>query len=114
MGKEAHRSLPLPTVRCLTRRQAAAYLGIGLSLLAELGVPCIRLGRRCTYDRLDLDRWLNDYKHRGRAGKESLWPVKADSTGGGIPGTGGSTLYYRAADAYAKALGLKTEKKPKP
>ena len=25
----------------------------------------------------------------------------------------GSTLYYRTADAYAKALGLATEKKPK-
>ncbi|MGQ0522918.1 MAG: hypothetical protein ACT4P8_04560 [Betaproteobacteria bacterium] len=31
--------LPLPAVRCLTKEQAAAYLGIGVTLLGELGVP---------------------------------------------------------------------------
>ncbi len=107
--------LPLPPARCLGREQAAAYLGIGITLLDSLGVPSIRFGRRCVYDRVDLDTWLDEYKRRGRAGKESgtQWPVKEDSIGAGIPATGGSRLYYRTADAYAKALGLKTGKKPK-
>ena len=108
--------MSLPFVRCLTRAQAAAYLGIGVTLLAELDVPAIKFGRRCVYDRIDLDSWLEEHKRRGRAGKESRtkWPVKEDSIGAGIPGTGGSKLYYRTADAYSKALGLKTRKKPKP
>ena len=105
-------ALPRPPVRCLTREQAAEYLGIGVTLLAALAVPSIKLGRRSVYDRIDLDAWLDDYKHRGRARKETLWPVKTDSTGGGIPVSGGSMWYYRTAAAYAKALGLKTERKP--
>ena len=109
---EASGALVLPAARCLTKDQAAAYLGIGVTLLAELGVPYVKLGRRCVYDRVDLDAWLEEYKHRGRARKETLWPVKADSTGGGIPATGGSMLHYRTASVYAKALGLKTGKKP--
>lgn len=109
-------ALPLPPARCLTKEQAAAYLGIGITLLAELGVPSVKLGRRCVYDVVDLDAWLEEHKHRGRAGKESgtRWPVKEDCTGVGIPASGGSMLYYRTADAYAKALGLKTGKKRKP
>jgi hypothetical protein len=104
--------LPLPSTRGLSRKQAAVYLGIGITLLAAQGVPFVQIGRRCIYDRVDLDSWLDDYKHRGRARKETLWPVKTDSTGGGIPVSGGSMWCYRTADAYAKALGLKTERKP--
>lgn len=103
--------LELPAIRCLTKEQAAAYLGIGITLLVGLQVPAIKLNRRCVYDRVDLDAWLDDYKDRGRARKETLWPVKADSTGGGTRASGGSILHYRTANAYAKALGLKTEKK---
>ena len=79
--------LPLPPVRCLTKDQAAEYLGIGVTLLAELGVPFVKLGRRCVYDVVDLDAWLTEYKRRGRAGKDSgsKWPVKEVSTGVGIP-----------------------------
>ena len=107
---------PLPCRRCLTKEEAAAYLGIGVTLLTELGVPFVRLGRRCVYDVVDLDEWLTETKQRGRAGKEqgNTWPVKEDCIGGGIPASGGSTLYYRTANAYAKALGLKTGMKPKP
>lgn len=107
--------LPLPMRRCLTKDQASEYLGIGVTLLAELDVPVIKLGRRCVYDRVDLDAWLEEYKRRGRAGKEgeTHWPARKDSIGGGIPASGGSTLYYRTADAYAKALGLKAGKKQK-
>ena len=106
--------LPLPCARCLTNAQAGRYLGIGATLLAELGVPSIKLGRRCVYDVVDLDTWLEDYKQRGRARKETLWPVKPESTGGATHLSGGSMLSYPTADAYAKVLGLKTVKKPKP
>ena len=106
--------LELPPVRCLTKEQAAAYLGIGVTLLESLGVPVVKFGRRSVYDRVDLDAWLVEYKHRGRARKETLWPVKADSTGGGIPVSGGSMWYYRTANAYAEALRPRIERKPKP
>jgi hypothetical protein len=110
---EASGALVLPAARCLTKDQAASYLGIGVTLLEGLGVPVVKFGRRSVYDRFDLDTWLEEYKRRGRAGKESgtPWPVKEDSTGAGIPAIGGSKLYYRTADAYSKALGLKAKKK---
>jgi len=94
--------LPLPHVRCLTKEQAAAYLGIGVTLLLKIGPPPIKFGRRSVWDAVDLDRWLEEYKHRGRAGKEILWPVQEGSIGGEIPPTGGSMLFYRTADDYAK------------
>jgi len=45
-------SLPLPAARCLSREQAAAYLGIGVTLLTELNVPFVKMGRRCVFDTL--------------------------------------------------------------
>ena len=113
-GNEHPPLLPvLPVARCLGKEQAAAYLGIGVTLLESLGVPVVKLGRRSVYDRVDLDAWVEEYKHRGRARKETLWPVKADSTGDKILASGGLTLSYPTEDAYAKALGLKPEPKPK-
>jgi len=106
--------LPLPAVRCLSKEQAAEYLGIGVTLLSELDVPFLKMGRRCVYDKVDLDEWLNEYKQRGRAGKETLWPVKPESTGDRTLGTGGSMQRSQTAREYAKALGLKTEVKLKP
>ena len=107
--------LSLPRIRCLSKAEAAAYLGIGVTLLESLDVPFVKFGRRLVYDVFDLDRWLEEHKRRGRAGKEAFqkWPVKPESTGAETPGTGGSTLYYRTADAYAKALGLTTGRKSK-
>lgn len=94
--------------RCLSREQAARYLGIGRTLLRRIGPPPIRLGRRLVYDRVDLDRWLNDYKSRGRAIKEELWPEKKDSTEGKIHRIGGSTRSSQTDAEYAKVLGLKS------
>jgi predicted DNA-binding transcriptional regulator AlpA len=92
--------------RCLSLEQAARYLGIGSTLLKRIGPPPVRLGRRLVYDRVDLDRWLDETKSRGRAIKEDLWPEKKDSTEGKIRRTGGSTLSSRTDAEYAKALGL--------
>ena len=106
-------SLRLPEARILSKEQAALYLGIGVTLLAELAVPFVKFGRRCVYDRIDLDAWLEEYKRRGRARKEHSWPVSPDSIGGGTLVSGGSTLHYQTASAYAEALGLKTGRKQK-
>ena len=38
--------LPLPAVRCLSKEEAATYLGIGVTLLGELNIPIIKFGRR--------------------------------------------------------------------
>ena len=89
--------LARPLVRCLTKEEAAAYLGIGVTLLASFDIPTVRFGRRCLYDRVDLDRWLDEYKQRGRAGKECLWPVQPESTGAPIRATGGLQQPYPTA-----------------
>ena len=102
--------LPRPLARCLTREEAADYLGIGVTLLAELSVPFVRLGRRCVYDVVDLDAWLDEYKHRGRAGKDAIWPVKPESTEERGRVSGGLMWSCRTATEYEKALRLKTEK----
>ena len=106
--------LPLPPVRCLTKEQAATYLGIGVTLLNDLQVPFIKLGRRCVYDQVDLDAWLAEYKQRGRAGKENLWPVRKESTGGKILASGGLQQPSRMELEYARALGLRVGNRRKP
>ena len=100
--------LDVVPVRCLDRVAAAAYLGIGKTLLARIGPPPIRLGRRRVYDRVDLDRWLDDHKSRGRAIKEELWPEKKDSTEGKTRPIGGSMSYSQTDAVYAKVLGLQS------
>lgn len=110
-------SLPLPAVRCLSKEEAACYLGIGVTLLSELEIPFIKLGRRCLYDKVDLDEWIEEYKQRehGRAKKEALWPNKPKkaSTGGKTLATGGLQQRSQTAKEYAKVLGLKSERMPK-
>ena len=114
-SEQSEAVLPLPMARCLSKEQAAAYLGIGLTLLAELSVPHVRFGRRCVYDKLDMDAWLDDYKaERRRAGKENIWPVMKESTGGRIPASGGLMQRSPTAKEYAKALGLTSRRMPKP
>lgn len=109
-------SLPLPAIRCLSKQEAASYLGIGVTLLSELDIPFVKLGRRCLYDRVDLDIWIEEYKQceHGRANKEAIWPKpKKVSTEGKIPASGGLQQSSQTAKEYAKVLGLKTGKMPK-
>jgi len=109
-------SLPLPAVRCLSKEEAACYLGIGVTLLSELDISFIKIGRRCLYDKVDLDVWIEEYKHReyGRAKKEATWPKpKKVSTGGKILVSGGLQQRSQTAKEYAKALELKSERMPK-
>ena len=106
-NKKQQPALSLPRARCLSKQHAAQYLGIGVTLFTEIGVPSIKLGRRILYDVLDLDRWLDQYKHRGRA-EEEVWLEKEDSIVEKIHPTGGLTLSYQTDDEYVKVLGLKS------
>jgi hypothetical protein len=106
MESDKSGELPLPSPRCLNKHQAATYLGIGTTLLLELNLPSIKLGRRRVYDRLDLDAWLDEYKTRGRAIKEDLWLENVDSISGKTRPTGGSISSCQTDDEYARALGL--------
>jgi len=98
--------VPPASARYLTRTEAAAYIRCSARFLDGLSLPFIRKGRCKVYDRIDLDAYMQDDRHRGRAWKEILWPVNVDSTAAGIRGTGGSTSFSRMDDAYAKALGV--------
>ena len=109
-------SLPLPAIRCLSKKEAASYLGIGVTLLTELGIPFVKLGNRCLYDRVDLDVWIEEYKQceHGRARKEATWPKhKKVSTEERNLASGGLQQHSQTAKEYAKALGLKSERMPK-
>ena len=65
--------LPLPVVRCLSKEEAASYLGIGVTLLSELDISAVKFGRRLVYDKVDLDFWLEDYKHSERGWLERIY-----------------------------------------
>lgn len=105
--------LPLPNRRCLSKDEAASYLGIGVTLLTELDIPAVKFGRRLVYDVVDLDVWLEEYKQRGRAGKEVIWPKKPESTSEMIHPIGGLMQRSQTAKEYERVLGLKTVQKPK-
>jgi hypothetical protein len=109
--------LPLPLKRCLSKDEAASYLSIGVTLLTELNIPAVKFGRRLVYDIVDLDVWLEEYKRseRGRDRKENLCPnLKKGSIVDPIHVTGGLVPRSQMAKEYAKVLGLKPERKPKP
>ena len=99
--------------RYLTRREAAAYVRCSLRFLDGMGLPFIRKGRCKVYDRIDLDARMQHDKCRGRAWKETLWPVNVDSTAARIRGSGGLASFSRMDAAYAKALGVSTAQMPK-
>src|SRR5882724_254533 len=99
--------------RYLTRREAAAYVRCSLRFLDSMGLPYIRKGRCKVYDRIDLDARMQQDKCRGRAWKETLWPVNVDSTAARTRGSGGSASFSRMDAAYAKALGVSIAPMPK-
>jgi hypothetical protein len=92
--------------RYLTRHEAAAYVRCSLRFLDGMELPFIRKGRCKVYDRIDLDARMQQDKCRGRAWKETLWPVNVDSTAARTRGSGGLASFSRMDAAYAKALGV--------
>jgi hypothetical protein len=99
--------------RYVTRREAAAYVRCSLRFLDGMGLPFIRKGRCKVYDRIDLDARMQQDKCRGRAWKETLWPVNVDSTAARIRGSGGLASFSQMDAAYAKALGVSIAPMPK-
>jgi hypothetical protein len=78
-----------------------------VTLFTQIGPKPLRLARRCIYDRIDLDAWLEDYKQRGRASKEvNIWPETKDSIVAKTHPTGGSISFCQADSEYRKALDL--------
>jgi hypothetical protein len=120
-GRESPTSRAAPVVqpaaapaRYFTRREAAAYVRCSVRFLDGIGLPYIRKGRCKLYDRIDLDQRMQQDKCRGRAWKETLWPVNVDSTAARIRGSGGSTSFSRMDATYAKALGVSNAPRLKP
>jgi hypothetical protein len=112
MNRSESLSLQAPTIRGLNEAQAAAYMGLGVTLFRDIGPAPIRVRHRNIWDRLDLDAWLDDYKRRGRAKEENLWPEKEDSISVRTRPTGGSTSSCQTDADYARALGFETETLP--
>ena len=99
--------------RYLTRREAAAYICCSVRFLDGMELPFIRKGRCKVYDRIDLDARMQQDKCRGRAWKETLWPVNVDSTAARTRGSGGLASFSRMDAAYANALGVSIAPMPK-
>jgi hypothetical protein len=53
----------------LSRKEAAAYLGIHLNTLDRSDVPRLQIGRRVLYRIKTLDKLLNDREQSGNKGR---------------------------------------------
>ncbi len=106
--------------RILRLPDACRYLGISKTLfnrevrphVAELNFG----GNSSAFDRLDLDRWVEDHKHRnGRLGQsqgDRLWDVI--NRRGSPSGVGSGTLTKSSTDSELESLLVQaTSKKPK-
>ncbi len=64
-------TLPPPTEPLITRREAAAIIGVAEQTLAlwqstgRYSLPCIKVGRLVRYRRADLERWLESRTTNG-------------------------------------------------
>jgi excisionase family DNA binding protein len=47
-----------PTKTVMSRREAAAYIGIGRSTLDKLNIPKIQIRRRVLFQKETIDKWL--------------------------------------------------------
>jgi len=56
----------------LTRKEAASFLKIGLSLFDKMEIPGIKIGRRVVFRKSALESWLAEREtlHCGRRKKE--------------------------------------------
>ncbi|GGF44025.1 hypothetical protein SAMN05216376_105223 [Mameliella alba] len=53
--------------RLMQAKAAAHYLGVSLSKLRQLDLPCKRDGGNVLYDRRDLDAWADGLPYDGQA-----------------------------------------------
>lgn len=72
MTGQSAQGAPITQADRLTRREAAEYLGVSLSLLAQdatsrrHGVPFYKAGRMVWYVRSELDAWTAAHKVTGK------------------------------------------------
>jgi hypothetical protein len=108
--------------RLIRMRDAPRYLGMDRMLFNQLVRPHVSelpIGRQGkAFDRLDLDRWADEYKSRcGRPAPPSirryLWDGSEHQASSSETGSGTSTSRSSGTDAFAKAVALATWKKPR-
>ncbi|MDR1838247.1 MAG: helix-turn-helix domain-containing protein [Treponema sp.] len=57
------------TPEILSRREAAAYLGICKATLDRLGIPRTKIGKRIMYKLDVLKKWVDDHTESKKKGK---------------------------------------------
>jgi hypothetical protein len=53
----------------LSRREAAAFLGVCRATLDRLDIPKTRIRHRVMYKRVVLTKWIDDHTESGKRGK---------------------------------------------
>jgi hypothetical protein len=66
----------------LTRREAADYLRVCLSVFDKLGVPRIRLRRKVLFRREALDKWLAENETAGICPMGDVLAIRLSADGG--------------------------------
>jgi len=57
------------TLDIMSRKEAAAYLGICLSTLDDLDVPRTKVGGRIMYKRDNLNKWIDEHTEKRKGTK---------------------------------------------
>ena len=57
------------TLDILSRKEAAAFLGICRTTLDRLDIPRTRIGRRVLFKKEVLNRWIDDHTEKVKRGK---------------------------------------------
>jgi hypothetical protein len=52
------------TADILSRREAAAFLGVCRATLDRLGIPKTRIRHRVMYKRVELNKWVDEHTER--------------------------------------------------
>ena len=60
-----------PTKEVLSRKEAAAYLGVCNNTLARMGVPKIKIRRRVFFKKDAIDKWLLSHQTETTTGTKS-------------------------------------------
>jgi hypothetical protein len=60
----------IETVEILSRKKAAAFLGICLSTLDRLDIPKTKIRQRVLYKRDNLIKWIDAHTEKGKKAKK--------------------------------------------
>ena len=59
------------TKEVMSRRETAAYIGIGLSTLDQLNIPKIKIRKRILFKKEAIDKWLLSQQAKTTAGTKA-------------------------------------------